>query len=74
MYRTVTIKTNYEAVQKPAIIPYNPRPKGPAAAGSGDGFNIAKVNTFFSQHTVKQQNSLPQDFVRVKNIRGLKKN
>lgn len=33
MYRTVTIKNNYKAVQKLVIIPYNPRPKGPAAAG-----------------------------------------
>lgn len=74
MYRTVTTKKNHERIQKPVIILYHPRPKGPVSAGSGNGFDTAKGNIFSSQHTVKQQNSLPHDFVGVKKIRWLKKN
>lgn len=59
---------------KSHIILYSPRPKGSAAAGLGNGFNTTKANVFFSQHTVKEQNLLPQDFVGAKNITGLKKN
>lgn len=50
MHKTVTTENSYERIQKLVIISYSPRPKGPAAAGLGNGFNAAK-ETFFTLST-----------------------